>query len=149
MNSGGPLLGLYDGLFDPDLGEAGIPNVTVVLLTVDPPLMARSEAEENAISMADLKAAGAAAIMTTTTDASGVYTFTGITPGTYVMQVLIPANHYATIKDRFSNAFDTIDSDINAAGVTSPFVLAPGQVKDNLAAGLYARYGIYMPMIYK
>jgi outer membrane biosynthesis protein TonB len=149
LTSGGPVLGLYDGLFDPELGEAGIPNVTVVLLTVDPPLMARSEAAENAISMADLKAAGAAAIMTTTTDASGVYTFTGITPGTYVVQVIIPANHFATIKDRYGNSLDAIDSDINAAGLTSAFALAPGEVKDNLAAGLYARYGIYMPVIYR
>jgi hypothetical protein len=140
---------LVDGLYDESGGETGIPNVTVVLLTVDPPLMARSEAEENAISTADLKAAGAAAIMTTTTDASGIYTFTGITPGTYVMQVIIPPNHYATIKDRFSNAFDSIDSDINAAGLTSPFTLAPGQVKDNLAAGLYVRYSLYIPMIYR
>ena len=138
---------MYDGLFDPELGEAGIPNVTVVLLTVDPPVTARSEAEENAISIADLKAVGAAAIMTTTTDASGVYTFTGITPGTYVMQVIFPANHFATIKDRYANSLDTIDSDINAAGVTSAFTLAPGEVKDNLAAGLYARYVIYIPQV--
>jgi len=129
------------------MGEGGIPNGTVGLLTADPRLMARSEADENGISMADLKAVGAAAIMTTTTDASGVYTFTGITPGTYVMQVIFPANHFATIKDRYGNSLDTIDSDINAAGLTSAFTLLPGEVKDNLAAGLYARYTFYFPLM--
>jgi hypothetical protein len=140
---------LEDGLFDETAGETGVPGVTVTLMSVSPAALARPD--DALATDAELAAYAATAIMTTTTDANGVYTFTGIAPGAYMIKVARPVNRQFTIKDRFGNAgsFDMIDSDVDKFGVSSAFTLAPGEIKDNLAAGMLIRYGIYLPIVTK
>ena len=67
-----------NGIFDN--GESGIPNVSVQLL--DP--------------------TGTTVLQTTSTNASGLYLFTGLTPGTYVVR--IPATNFASALSGFSSS---------------------------------------------
>ncbi len=73
---------------------------------------------------------------TATTDASGNYAFTALKPGTYSVQVGLPAG------DVFSpvggNANMALDSEVNAAGKTVPVTLTSGQTSINNNAGLFA-----------
>ncbi len=69
------------------------------------------------------------------TDASGVYSFTGLAPGDYLVEVLLPAGAELTAVDQGGD--DGIDSDVlPATGFTDPIALTFGQVGD-LDAGLF------------
>ncbi|MEZ0484993.1 SdrD B-like domain-containing protein [Fibrella aquatica] len=78
------------------------------------------------------------AVATTTTDASGFYSFTGLAPGTsnsYVVGFTAPAGYTATISNVGS---DTADSDANpTTGRTQSVTLAPGENNPTLDAGFY------------
>ncbi|MEZ0540210.1 SdrD B-like domain-containing protein [Fibrella arboris] len=78
------------------------------------------------------------AVATTTTNAAGFYSFTGLAPGTsnnYVVGFTAPANFSATISNVGS---DTADSDANAVtGLTQSVTLAPGEYNPTLDAGFY------------
>src|SRR5206468_3005773 len=70
-----------------DSGEPGINNVTVNLLQ------------------------GSTVVATTTTNSSGIYGFTGLTPGSYTVQFVAPSGYVFTTANVGTN--DAIDSDAN------------------------------------
>lgn len=73
-------------------------------------------------------------VASTTTDASGNYTFTKVTPGTYVVSIATPATFVNTTLNSGSNT--TIDSDINPVnGKTASFTLISGQINNDIDAG--------------
>jgi protocatechuate 3,4-dioxygenase beta subunit len=94
-----------------DAGEAGIANVTV-----------------------QLKDAGGNVVQSATTDANGNYSFS-VTPGTYSVAVVKPVGYEITGQDLGGN--DATDSDINAAGQTTPITLVSGENNPNVDAGFY------------
>ncbi|WP_338874818.1 SdrD B-like domain-containing protein [Spirosoma sp. SC4-14] len=97
-----------------DSGEPGIPNVVVVLLD-----------------------GNNTPIASTTTDNSGIYSFTGLTPGIpYSVSFVAPASFTATIAD--AGGSDAFDSDANPiTGQTQSVTLAPGENNLTLDAGFY------------
>ena len=96
-----------------DDGEAGLGGVTVQLL----------DANGNPI-------AGA----TTTTAANGSYSFTGLVPGSYGVQVIPPAG--LTISPLGTAASPAIDNLANPAGVIAPVTLISGASDLALNAGI-------------
>ncbi len=97
--------GIQDG------GELGIPNATVTLTFPN----------------------GSTA--TTTTNASGIYSFTDLAPGTYSVAFTTPIG-YANASPANIGANDAVDSD-PVSGVVSGIVLTPGQVNNTVDAGFY------------
>lgn len=74
-------------------------------------------------------------IATTTTDVSGNYQFTGLFPGTYLIQVIPPSTHQITAKDVGSD--DTIDSDCDpSTGLSDIIVLGSGENITSVDCGL-------------
>ncbi|MEZ4707416.1 MAG: SdrD B-like domain-containing protein [Caldilineaceae bacterium] len=62
----------------------------------------------------------------TTTDAEGYYLFTGLTPGVYSLEFVLPAG-YAGFTRQGSGADDGVDSDVNpTTGRTEQIELSPG-----------------------
>uniref|UniRef100_UPI00101C7673 SdrD B-like domain-containing protein n=1 Tax=Candidatus Chloroploca sp. Khr17 TaxID=2496869 RepID=UPI00101C7673 len=99
-----------------DAGELGVPNVTLGLTGVT--------------------GAGDAINRTTTTDASGIYTFTNLVPGTYTVTVTAPSGYRITAQDEGGN--DATDSDANpTTGVMASTVITSGELDDTWDAGLY------------
>ncbi|MDJ0767879.1 MAG: SdrD B-like domain-containing protein [Ilumatobacter sp.] len=99
-----------DGIQDPD--EPGVPGVEVKLL------------DENMVEIAS-----------TTTDADGLYEFTGLTPGTYFVQFVAPDGTSFTSPDQGGD--DTVDSDANPAdGKTAAITLVSGQSDTTRDAGI-------------
>lgn len=97
-----------------DAGEPGIPQVKVELYNC----------------------VGNVLVATTTTDANGLYNFTGLTPGTYHVKFYAPTGYVFTTIDVGSN--DAIDSDANAAtGETVCTTLDSGETDNTWDAGLY------------
>ncbi|WP_461131540.1 SdrD B-like domain-containing protein, partial [Spirosoma aerophilum] len=96
-----------------DAGEPGIPGVVVTLVS------------------------NGTVVATTTTNASGVYSFTGLTPGVpYSLSFTTPVGYTATLAQQGGD--DTKDSDINPiTGVTRSVTLAPGENNPNLDAGFF------------
>ncbi|GAB3991197.1 hypothetical protein GCM10028807_20780 [Spirosoma daeguense] len=98
----------HNGTQDP--GEPGIPGVVVTLI-------------QNGV-----------AIASTTTDASGLYSFTGLTPGIpYSLSFTTPLNYSATVPNVGSS--DT-DSD-PIGGITGPITLTAGENNTSIDAGFY------------
>jgi LPXTG-site transpeptidase (sortase) family protein len=96
-----------------DVGETGIPNVTVELFN---------------------SAGGSQG--TTVTNASGLYSFTGLTPGDYYVQFTPPSGYVISPQDQGSN--DAVDSDVNAiTGRTITTTLVAGENDLTWDAGLY------------
>ena len=69
-----------------------------------------------------------------TTAGGGLYSFTGLVPGVYHVEVTIPSGYQVTIKD---NITDSIDSDIDDLGVMPSTTLVSGENDTNWDAGLY------------
>ena len=102
-----------------EAGEAGVAGVTVNLLN-----------------------AADAVIATTTTNASGIYGFSNLVPGTYKVQFVTPAGYFLTPQNVGAN--DAVDSDANVAtGISDAVVLASGDNNTTVDAGMYrnARIG--------
>jgi hypothetical protein len=99
-----------NGIQDP--GEPGIPGVVVTLNTPTGPIQ-------------------------TTTDANGLYTFTGLTPNVvYTVLFTPPAGYQFSPQGAGGNA--ATDSNANpATGLTGPITLAPGENNLTIDAGLY------------
>lgn len=77
--------------------------------------------------------------MTTTTAGGGVYVFTNLPPGTYVVSFTLPSGYLWTLMDALGNGFDTLDSDASlTTGATDPITLAMGEVIQDVDAGLLA-----------
>ena len=69
------------------------------------------------------------------TGATGAYSFTGLVPGSYAVQVTGPAGYSATAKDAGSN--DATDSDISTTtGKSGIYTLTSGQTESSADAGL-------------
>lgn len=77
-------------------------------------------------------------VATTVTDANGNYLFTGLTAGTYSVGFTLPVGMTFSGKDQGGN--DNTDSDVNTSGIsfgkTDNFILATGENKTNVDAGL-------------
>lgn len=94
-----------------DAGEPGLANVTVQLLQ------------------------NGAVVGTTTTDASGLYHFTQITPGDYSVKFIAPAGSAFSVPNQGGNP--AADSDVNqATGTTTTFTLTSGQNDTTRDAGV-------------
>ena len=103
--------------------DGGVPGVTVMLI--------KAGTDGNFGTADDV------IVATTTTNNDGIYHFTCVTPGTYVIMFSgIPAGYVFSPKDNTSN--DCNDSDAGANGKTSPFTIIAGQ-PDNLCfdAGIH------------
>jgi hypothetical protein len=100
-----------DGL--QDVGEPGIPGVSVELLKCD----------------------GTTLLASTTTNAGGLYLFTNLDEGCYQVRFGLPAGYSRTPLDAGN---DSIDSDANVAtGVTGSYNLAWGETNLTVDSGLY------------
>ena len=96
-----------------DTGEPAISGVTVQLLN-----------SSNVV------------IGTTTTNASGIYSFTNLAPGSYTVQFTAPSGYTFTTANVGSN--DAIDSDANiSTGKTGTITLVSGQTDNTNDAGFY------------
>ncbi|MBP7627364.1 MAG: carboxypeptidase regulatory-like domain-containing protein, partial [Zoogloea sp.] len=101
-----------------DAGEAGIAGVTVKLLD-----------------------SAGGVLSTSTTDASGNYLFSNLTPGDYAVQVVLPTGYFASSKDQGGN--DALDSDIDpTTGKTINTTLSAGETDRSWDAGLYQKASI-------
>ncbi len=82
-----------------------------------------------------IDAATGQTVATTTTGADGVYNFTGVKPGNYLVEIIEPANMGFVAQDQGSD--DSIDSDVNSAtGRSEPFALNAGQHVTDIDAGI-------------
>jgi protocatechuate 3,4-dioxygenase beta subunit len=99
-----------------DSGDTGVAGVTVDLLN----------------------AAGTSVLGVTTTNASGIYGFTNLAPGTYEVQFFAPAADNFTVTSAGTNR--AIDSNANqTTGLTAPVTLTAGQTDLTIDAGLVAK----------
>jgi len=96
-------------------GEPGIPAVTVNLLAGD---------------------CTTSLNQTTSTNSSGIYTFTNLAPGSYCVQFVLPPDFDYTTKDVGD---DATDSDAGADGKSSAITLAAGESNLTVDAGLVQR----------
>lgn len=93
-------------------GEPGVANVTV-----------------------ELKDCGGNVLRTTTTDGSGIYRFSNLAAGCYIVNVMLPSGFQFSPQDQGGN--DSLDSDVNpATGMTNAINLGAGQNLDNVDAGI-------------
>jgi protocatechuate 3,4-dioxygenase beta subunit len=96
-----------------DAGEPGIAGATVRLYT-----------------------SGGTLVASTTTDASGAYSFTNLAPGNYIVEFVAPAGYRFTGEDQGGN--DATDSDADrVTGRTGVLSLTSGQTDNTQDAGLY------------
>ncbi len=109
-----------------DSGEAGVVNVTVTLA---------GAGNDGYFGSAD------DTLVTTTTDSSGHYLFTGLNRLTDYQITFsnLPNGYTFTSKD--AGADDSVDSDVGADGKTSTFLLQAGEYNDTFDAGLVAKVG--------
>lgn len=79
---------------------------------------------------------GATTVATTTTDASGLYSFTNVVPGTYTVVFQKPSGSSFTAPSQGGDA--TLDSKVTdaASGSTTAFIVTSGQSITNIDAGL-------------
>lgn len=99
-----------DGMQDP--GEPGVPGVTVKLLNPAGTVLA-----------------------TDVTDANGLYGFSNLVAGNYVIMVNVPAECQITTSNTGSD--DSKDSDINSNGMTGVITLASGEDNTTIDAGIF------------
>lgn len=105
-----------NGIQDPN--EPGIKNVTVTLFTC-----------------------GGTLVTSTTTNASGYYSFTNVPAGSYKIRFSnLPTGYLFTQKDAGSN--DSKDSDVDLSGNTDCFTIVAGQTKLDVDAGAFAGGGV-------
>ncbi|WP_333600546.1 SdrD B-like domain-containing protein, partial [Flavobacterium sp.] len=94
-----------------DAGEPGINNVTVNLYT-----------------------SGGTLVATTTANASGIYTFSNVVPGSYYVNFATPSGYLQSPTGAGTTA---TDSDANASGNSATFTLVSGQSNPTIDAGLF------------
>jgi hypothetical protein len=99
--------GIQDG------GETGVAGVTVDLLN----------------------STGTSVLSVTTTNASGLYHFTGLLPGAYEVKFVAPIGEFFTLQSQGTNT--NLDPNPNPlTGITSPVTLTAGQTNNSIDAGL-------------
>lgn len=96
-----------------DAGELGVPGVTVKLYDCVGNFIAE-----------------------TTTDANGLYLFTGLVPGSYYVVFMAPTGYEFTSQN--AGMDEAIDSDADAFGVTACVTLTSGETNLDVDAGLVA-----------
>lgn len=94
-------------------GETGLSGVTVTLLN----------------------GSGVSTGITTTTNASGAYSFTGLAPGSYEVKFTAPSGYTYSAQDIVAGQVDTTAN--ASTGTTSAVTLASGQSNQTLDEGLY------------
>jgi uncharacterized repeat protein (TIGR01451 family) len=98
-----------------DSGEPGIDGVTVNLLD----------------------GSGNPTGQTTTTSSGGAYAFTGLTPGSYIVEFVLPSGYTFAPQDQ--GADDALDSDADVTtGRTAAVTLASGENNTTLDAGMFS-----------
>jgi len=75
------------------------------------------------------------ALLSTTTDISGNYSFTDLDPGSYKVKFLKPAGYKATLQNQGDTAGDS-DRD-EATGFSGTIVLSSGETNNTIDAGFY------------
>ena len=95
-----------------DAGEEGVANVRVELYTC-----------------------AGTYLSYTTTNAYGIYKFTGLAPGDYKVRFILPEGYTFTKKDQGSD--EAKDSDADPQGYSSCVTLRPGDCYTKLDAGIY------------
>jgi hypothetical protein len=100
-----------------DGGEKGIANVTVKLLN-----------------------SGNTVLSSTTTDATGFYSFGNLNPADYKIQVVAPTGYFVSKKDLGGN--DALDSDVDSSGTTVATSLTAGENDLSWDAGLYRKASV-------
>ena len=118
-----------NGLYEPLLGEDGVPNVKVTLYN------AATDAPQATY-------AGGMAVTPATTDDAGLYLFADLPPGSYYVVfdlATLPAGYTVTTQDVGSNGFDPQDSDADpSTGKTSATPsLIDGQADLTLDMGIF------------
>ena len=97
-----------------DAGETGISGVTVTFYASN----------------------GTTVLGTTTTDANGLYHFTGLTAGTYYVGFTAPGGY--TISPQYQGSDTSKDSNANVTtGMSDAVTLTAGQTDDTIDAGMY------------
>jgi choice-of-anchor A domain-containing protein len=99
----------HDGILDN--GESGVAGVTVELLN----------------------GTGTSVLATTTTNSTGNYQFTNLTPGSYEVQFVAPGGDVFTTQNVPTTGIDSV---ANSSGQTVPVTLTAGEVDNNVNAGL-------------
>ncbi|MEK6775776.1 MAG: SdrD B-like domain-containing protein [bacterium] len=80
-------------------------------------------------------------VTSTTTDVNGIYAFSNLDPGTYVVEFVYPSGFVFSPKDAGTN--DAIDSDADTTtGRTATITLAPNESNLDADAGLYQKASI-------
>ena len=98
-----------------DIGEPGLPNVTVLLLNKDAQLIASRTSNE-----------------------LGFYLFDGLVPGQYLLQFILPGGYHFTREHQGTN--DEIDSDANPLnGITPIITLGFDEATNFFDAGMVRR----------
>jgi serine-aspartate repeat-containing protein C/D/E len=85
-----------------------------------------------------LKDAAGNVVQTTTTDGDGLYGF-DVAAGTYSLQVVVPDTSGYEASPQDAGGDDTLDSDIDAFGMTGPVTVAAGEVNNTIDMGGYRR----------
>ncbi len=97
-----------------DSGESGIAGVTVTLYD----------------------STGKNILSTTTTDANGLYHFTKLAPGTYVVGFTLPSGY--AFSPQYQGSNPALDSNANpATGMTDTITLTAGETDNTIDAGMY------------
>ncbi|GBF79047.1 Ser-Asp rich fibrinogen-binding, bone sialoprotein-binding protein [Aphanothece sacrum FPU1] len=104
-----------------EAGELGISGVTVKLL------------DGNGKAVLD----GNGNPITTTTNANGAYSFTGLIPGSYSVMFVAPNGYMFSPSNQGNN--DALDSDANSNGMTQSVTLTSGEFNGTLDAGLFRK----------
>jgi hypothetical protein len=78
-------------------------------------------------------------IASTTTDASGIYSFSNVLPGDYYISFTEPVTYNFTLQDQGGD--DTIDSDADAAGRTAVFTVQSNESTQSWDAGVHEEPG--------
>ncbi|MEM9003726.1 MAG: SdrD B-like domain-containing protein, partial [Cyanobacteria bacterium P01_F01_bin.86] len=115
-----------DGDGEQDAGEQGVDGVLVKL--------------QNPDGSAVLDGNGAP--ITTTTDSTGFYSFTGLTPGEYKVMFVAPDGFEFTTPNADGVADDADSDAAPTNGMTQTVVLASGDFNDTLDAGLIQPAGL-------
>ncbi len=106
-----------------DTGEAGLAGVTVNLI---------GAGADGVFSTDD-----DVVLATTTTNSSGLYSFTGLMPGQYEVQFVAPAGYAESPGGQGSDP--TKDSNAGVGGYTTPIALTSGQSNTTIDAGFYPK----------
>ncbi len=86
------------------------------------------------VTLTGVDSLGATVSLTTTTDASGLYTFTNLVPGTYTVTVTAPAGYLVTARNQGE---PDADSDAGSGGAMVSTILTSGEADLTWDAGLY------------